>query len=505
MSPVASELTVAWPLSAMEGRPLGVQAHWDCPMCLFYLEAKEAKLSDYHRYRIETEQAPNLADHPSRFRVQMNRPRLAAFLLQELIHFRGNMPVVLSRPCVYGVFSGPIGGFAPREQQCVGCLRCTVQYPDMVQIVPNPDRLSLGDSYLTPNQVDTLLYEASTGRVPVKGAGYRGAFGGDGWDGMWTDMSEIVRPTRDGIHGREYISTSVDLGWRPQFLEFDASGRMKTQPPQTHSLPVPIIFDLPPLAARQAAYINGLAAAAAALDSALVLPLDLVLDHGLAGGHIVPLVRADQWEQLPQLDWRPAMIELEAATAETFHEVAQRFPESLIILRLAFGAADLPALAEAGVGCFHVTADYHGRTGQGFVMEAIRGAHEALVEAGLREQVSLIGSGGIVAAEHAPKAIICGLDAVAIETAALIAVQASFEGEVSDGLQAQLAMPRLDPGWVEQRLINLVASWRDQMLEILGAMGLREVRRLRGEVGRSMRQQELEREAFAGIEGYSHE
>ena len=26
---------------------------------------------------------------------------------------------------------------------------------------------------------------------------------------MWTDMSEIVRPTRDGIHGREYISTSV--------------------------------------------------------------------------------------------------------------------------------------------------------------------------------------------------------------------------------------------------------------------------------------------------------
>ena len=35
---------------------------------------------------------------------------------------------------------------------------------------------------------------------------------GAGFDSMWTDMSEIVRPTRDGIHGREYINTSVDLG-----------------------------------------------------------------------------------------------------------------------------------------------------------------------------------------------------------------------------------------------------------------------------------------------------
>jgi glutamate synthase domain-containing protein 2 len=53
-----------------------------------------------------------------------------------------------------------------------------------------------------------------------------------------------------------------------------------------------------------------------------------------------------------------------------------------------------------------------------------------------------------------------------------------------------------------QRLLNLFASWRDQMLEILGAMGLREVRRLRGEIGRAMFQRELAREAFADIAGY---
>lgn len=42
---------------------------------------------------------------------------------------------------------------------------------------------------------------------------------------MWTDMSEIVRPTRDGIHGREYINTVVDLGRSLPYLQFDAAGR----------------------------------------------------------------------------------------------------------------------------------------------------------------------------------------------------------------------------------------------------------------------------------------
>jgi hypothetical protein len=56
--------------------------------------------------------------------------------------------------------------------------------------------------------------------------------------------------------------------------------------------------------------------------------------------------------------------------------------------------------------------------------------------------------------------------------------------------------------WGKQRLMNLTASWRDQLLEISGAMGLREIRRMRGEMGRAMFMLELEQEAFAGIEGY---
>ena len=68
-----------------------------------------------------------------------------------------------------------------------------------------------------------------SGWSEADGAGYGGAFSGPGFDSMWTDMSEIVRPTRDGIHGREYISTVVDIGRRPSRLAFDDAGRLKTQ------------------------------------------------------------------------------------------------------------------------------------------------------------------------------------------------------------------------------------------------------------------------------------
>ena len=149
-------------------------------------------------------------------------------------------------------------------------------------------------------------------------------------------------------------------------------------------------------------------------------------------------------------------------------------------------------------------ADYHGRGIDGrFIFDLIREAHLAFVEAGMRDEVTLIGSGGIVAAEHVPKAIIAGLDLVALDTPLLVAMQGDFDGECQDRGKSQFTLPKnLNHEWGVQRIMNLTAAWRDQLLEILGAMGLREVRRLRGEMGRAMFQVDLEREAFAEIEGY---
>jgi glutamate synthase domain-containing protein 2 len=160
-------------------------------------------------------------------------------------------------------------------------------------------------------------------------------------------------------------------------------------------------------------------------------------------------------------------------------------------------------MVRAGARVVHLVADYRGRAGTGFVGDAIRSAHRQLVDAGVREEVTLLGSGGIARPEHLAKAIICGLDAGALDVAVWVALQARFEGEVRDRESCRVSLPRLDPRWASQRIVNLAAAWRDQLLEVLGAMGLREVRRLRGELGRALFRTELEREAFAGIRGYA--
>jgi hypothetical protein len=45
--------------------------------------------------------------------------------------------------------------------------------------------------------------------------------------------------------------------------------------------------------------------------------------------------------------------------------------------------------------------------------------------------------------------------------------------------------------------VNLVGAWHNQLLEMMGAMGIRDARRLRGEAGRAMFFEELERDTFS--------
>ena len=448
----------------------------------------------YRRYYIDTAPTPDLADLPHRFLVEVDRVELLKLLVKETWEYWGDWDVVAARPCVYGVFSGPIGGFAPRPEHCVGCLRCTIQHPETVTIRHNPEWKAWGDTYLSPKLVETILSEATLGAVPVKGQGYRGRFGGPGWDRIWTDMSEIVRPTRDGIHGREFISTVVDIGSRPMHLATNGDGER----PRCLQLPLPILFDSPPESAQTVVMARLLAHAAEELETLAFLPLPLVREAGAASPAVVPQLRASE---LAALQPAPRMVEIlddaPAALALTDAIVCERLP-----FEPGWREALLASIA-AGVRVFHLVADYHGRGDGRFVRDLVMEAHALLVEKGLRDMVTLIGSGGIAAAEHVPKAIICGFDAVALDTPLLAALQAQPKGSVTDAATARFRLPEsLNVEWGVQRLKNLAAAWRDQLLEIMGAMGLREVRRLRGELGRAMFQRDLEREAFGGIDGY---
>lgn len=462
----------------------------------------------YRRYHIETQLASDIERWPTRFVVKVGKLGLAKLLIKEVFHYRGKKELILSRPCMYGVFSGPIGGFAPRPRYCVGCLRCTTEFPEFVRVSHNAERRKLGDEYFTFNYVDALTYEAQTGMIPVKGAGYRGKFGGQGWDGMWTDMSEIVRPTRDGIHGREFISTVVDIGHKPSFLMFDEDGQLSGREPTTFSLPIPFLFDLPPANSAEERVWEIVAATAREIDSLAVLPLAVVIRQDLTGEHIVPVVRVEDIDDLDKLSFEPRMIEMDGWDDDLYQMLTSQFPGSLICLRLEYPAGKaLLDYVDKGINLFHLLADYHGRgREERFVLDLIRDAHQTFVDAGMRDEVTLIGSGGMIAAEHIPKAIIVGLDAVALDTPVLVALQGKFNGRCADPEMSSFSVPkRLTIEWGVQRLKNMAATWRDQLLEILGAMGLREVRRLRGEMGRAMFMVDLEAEAFIEVEGYVRE
>ena len=421
--------------------------------------AKESRIraDSYHRYHIDTIETPDRQSLPNRFLVSVGKFGLAKLLISEVFEYWGKWDVVFARPCTYGVFSGPVGGFSPRPEKCVGCLRCTIEHPGFVTITPNPALESLGDSYMNSKIISTIDEEARKGTVPVRGQGYRGRFGGPGWDEMFTDMSEIVRPSRDGIHGRELISTIVDIGSKPMRLQFDSEGGLVSAGPKMMSIQVPF-----------------------ALDS---------------------------YETANSFKNGTRMVQLDRWGASEYASMVSSNPDLMISVRMSFeeGWQDqLSEMIDAGVSVIHFVANNHGVADGGrFIMDIIIEAHEMLIKAGVRDKVTLLHSGGVVAADHLPKAIICGLDAVGLDLPLLVAIQARLSGDTSSREDYKAKLPRrFNDKWACQRIVNLTGSWRDQMLEILGAMGIREVRRLRGEMGRAMWCSHLEEEAFSEIEGF---
>jgi glutamate synthase domain-containing protein 2 len=114
--------------------------------------------------------------------------------------------------------------------------------------------------------------------------------------------------------------------------------------------------------------------------------------------------------------------------------------------------------------------------------------------------MTLIASGGVALAEHVGKAIICGADLVAVGVPLMVALGCRVCSGDHNG-SCPIDIQNSDLPYAAQRIVNLMGAWHSQLIEVLGAMGIREVRRLRGEMGRAMFQEDLEREAFGDLGG----
>ena len=478
--------------------------------------------SIYTRYSIETKLAPPRRKLPRPFNPTVDKVGLAKVILHEALAYGFRLrqekyrKILLSRPCIYGVFGGRFGGFHPIKEKCVGCMRCVQENPGVCHVERNPEFYRLADSYWTSEEaatvsgspVATLMSEAETGKIPIKGMGYKGAFAGPGWDSIWTDMSEIVRPTRDGVYGREFISTIVDLGSKKKFLSF--SGNKTTPPSRTYEVSIPIIFDHLPPNLNNPSTFESIAGAANRTETVFIGTPDQATHLTEAKRQrLIPLLSPTLLKTEANLDVvrdAPA-IEISVSDSPDLSEVRKINPDRPIAVHVPLQGNSPEIAAELvsdGADIIHLVANYHGRCWDAdnatFAKELIRSVHGKLVRESLRDQITLIASGGITRAEHVPKAIICGADLVAIDTTILVALQERFLGECVSPETGRIASERFDAKWGEQRLVNLLAAWHDQLIEILSAMGIRDVRRLHGDVGRAMFNEELEKEAFSDIE-----
>jgi ferredoxin len=394
----------------------------------------------------------------------------------------------------------------PVSHLCKNCFSCIQNCPQQaLEMVKNKEYESLGNDYWTPHKILTIWNEAEEGKIPVYGAGFRGRFKGSGFDSIWTDMSEIVRPTRDGIHGREYIATAVDLGRKlpfiPDFTKIDRPNLLEVQ--------IPILFDTNPLGLRSENIILAIVTAAQQVGTYATVNIEDYFDELAPFLESIafrcPLDKAGGIDSVP---WKKVKLieivlprEFSASLLEKFLEKLKKH-NSNALLSLGLPSHHLSEqilglIRSSFVDILNLCADSQGQNPEKdmFISESIRKLHLNLVKRQMRDEITLLEKGGIAAAEHVPKAIICGADAVILDLSLLVATGCRVCSMCrTDNCPAELKT--LDPEMAAQRIINMTCAWRDQLLEILSAMGIRDVRRLRGEVGRAMFYEEIEKESF---------
>ena len=436
----------------------------------------------------------------------------------------------VKRECAYSVYNDERDRLQGKVEyvdylyECKGCLCCVQSCTKgLLSWDVNPEYQKMGDDVYTPDIISSTWYQSETGSVPVSGAGYPGPFRGPGFDSILTDMSEIVRPTRDGIHGREYISTSVDIGRKPMKLEFNQDGTLATCCPPIVEIPIPILFDARPWQKLGDAISRIILDAANELGTFAITDEPKLTSHAAAIPHISSRGEAfaDKPDATTQHDcecFTPTGHArfTEWADANDVIERIQRAkssdPDLIAIVKLPFGpnaAERAVELARAGVDVLHLFADWHGCVsppqgkipGGMHISLAIREVHQALVKAGIRDEVTMIASGGISLAEQVVKSLLCGADLVCIDIPLMVALECRLCMNCRKELRCPVDVNEIEPDYAVQRMVNLMGAWHSQMLEMMGAMGIREARRLRGEVGRAMFFDDLERDCFGPIFG----
>lgn len=471
---------------------------------------------------------------------------LPDFLIQVAGHCEGCGRCV--RECSFDALSMEDGKVLAHHARCVACQRCVVFCPNgAITVVPNPCATRPNANWL-PQVRNHILRQAQSGAMLLAGAGNDQPHPII-WDHLLLDACQVTNPAIDPL--REPMEVTTYLGRKPDHLTFrtdsDGFAHLETTMPPQLRLETPVIFGAMSLGAVNL-NVHKILAEAAKRSGTLyncgegglheemfeygpqtivqvasgrfgvhqryfdtAAAIEIKIGQGAKpgiGGHL-------PGEKVTEGIARTRMIPpgTDALSPAPHHDIysiedlaqliyavkeATRYSKPVGVKIAAVHNVAAIASGAARAGADFLTIDgFRGGTGAapvlirnhvGIPLElALAAVDDRLREEGIRHQVSLIASGGIRSSADMAKAIALGADAVAICTAALVALgctlcQACYTGKCAWGLTTQdeglMRRQRVDDG--VERVGNLLRGWTLELKEVLGALGINAIESLRG-------------------------
>ena len=430
---------------------------------------------------------------------------------------------------------------------CVSCHRCTSLCPTRaINVIKNPLVYRANENW-KPEHIETIYKQAATGGVLLAASGndkkYKSYF-----DRILFDASQVTNPSIDPL--REPMELRTFIGRKPTDLnvkETENGKKVTTKFTPQVKLEIPVMFGAMSLGA--ISYNAHLSLARAAKESGTLWNtgegglhptlyeyganttvqvasgrygvhhdylnagaiVEIKIGQGAKpgiGGHL-PGEKIN--EEISQTRMIPqgtdALSPAPHHDIYSIEDLAQLIyalkeatdyqkPVSVKIAAVHNVAAIASGMVRAGADMI-VIDGFRGGTGAtpqvirdhvGIPVElALAAVDDRLRQENIRNNASLVASGGIRSSADVLKAVALGADAVYVGTAALLAMgctlcQKCYTGRCAWGITTTnpTLVKRLNPDMTSKKLANLLGAWNIEMKEMLGAMGVNAIESIRG-------------------------